>query len=42
MEIKCPYCEKKIKGSTKYQLESLLLIHKISKHRGHLKIEEKE
>lgn len=36
----CPYCEKKIKGMNSVQIEQLMLIHKISKHREHIKIEE--
>jgi len=39
---KCKYCGNTIKGSSKGQIEALLLIHKIFKHRDKIEIKEKD
>jgi hypothetical protein len=40
--INCRFCKKEIKGTSKSQIESLLLSHKINKHRDKIEIKEKK
>ena len=41
-KIKCPYCDKKIKGVNQQQVDYFLLQHKLSKHKDKIIIKEKK
>ena len=41
-KITCKYCKREIKGSSKSQIEYLLIQHKLSKHKDKIKVEEIE